>query len=711
MTMNYRKGLVNGVIQGLATWMAYAIVESVFDVLIPLYLNSDSTLNLWSWKLIGVFFGFYAATGVVLGGISGLAVTANIQRTGGTLHKDPWRLHQSAATLVLLLAFAGNQLAEFPRGNSEIVALILSLLLASGLILTTRSKHPDARLSFLSDPWTVSLLLLGIPTYGSWLVSANSPSTILVPLIAFIIALTASIWLHRSYSKLTIQKASLLPPIKSLAPVVGMMVCATGCGLLLSKDVKVTPGVSPSSGDIDRPNIVLVVFDTVRADHTSVHAYERDTTPNLRALAKQASLYTRAIAVSDMTLPAHASMFTGIVPTKHGAHWDPPSHPYGRPLDEKFTTLAEILSDEGYSTLAAVANYLFVNRFYGMDQGFEFFDAQERISVSHSTKTFLLRYSACRCLDLLIPSARLYRSMVTAQQINETALDFLSVAAERNRPFFLFVNYMDAHIPYLPPEPFDSLYPGKDTQLPFPKFRKLKGKVLQNEHAITKEQYHGLVSQYDGGIAYADFHFGRLIAQLKELALYDNSLLIVTSDHGEAFGERSLLEHPVSTYQSQIHVPLIIKYPNDNQNLVTNRLVSQVDLFPTILDVAGIDIPDNIDGKSLLLPEKESPAAVFSEFYKSTCFLEAYKNLPDRERAILSGSHKVITSTSGKLECYDLSTDPGEQHSLDISGNPQCSALLTRLEQWIENQPRLESRPVEMDRKTLDRLRSLGYIQ
>ena len=274
----------------------------------------------------------------------------------------------------------------------------------------------------------------------------------------------------------------------------------------------------------------------------------------------------------------------------------------------------------------------------------------------------------------------------------------------------MFVNYMDAHTPYLPPEPFDSLFPGKDPRFTYPRFFELKAEILQNEHSITEEQYNNLVSQYDGGIAYTDFHFGKLIAQLKEHGLYDNTLLIVTSDHGEAFGEKSLLEHPVSTYQSQIHVPLIIKYPNDNQSLVSNRLVSQIDLFPTVLDVAGINIPEDIDGTSLLLPEEESPAAVFSEFRRSA-FFEGYSNLPRRERAILSGSHKVITSTSGKLECYDLSTDQEEQRSLDISGNPQCSALLTRLEQWIESQPRLESQPVEMDRKTLNRLRSLGYIQ
>lgn len=199
---------------------------------------------------------------------------------------------------------------------------------------------------------------------------------------------------------------------------------------------------------------------------------------------------------------------------------------------------------------------------------------------------------------------------------------------------------------------------------------------------------------------------------MKKLGLYENSLIIICSDHGEAFGERHLIGHGKSVYQDQIHVPLLIKYPNINKRCVVDKVVSVVDLMPTIFDVLGYELTDlEIQGSSLLRSESPDSLYVLSESFPPGWLFKIHQRFQRIERAVFSDSLKFISSTAGKKELYDLSTDKNEMQNLYKVDDTTSKQLEMKLNQWLEiTEGELESSP-KLDKDTLDRLKSLGYIQ
>jgi arylsulfatase A-like enzyme len=310
----------------------------------------------------------------------------------------------------------------------------------------------------------------------------------------------------------------------------------------------------------------------------------------------------------------------------------------------------------------------------------------------------------------IVPTADLDNRTLAAGNINRRLFRLLDEVKSQDRQFFLFVNYMDAHEPYVPPPPFDTRYPYKDESSVW-QYSELQNNVLKLEQVVTQRQRRHLISHYDGAIAYLDFHLGKLSARLKELDLYDNCLLIVTSDHGEAFGERNLLGHTVSVYQDQIHVPLIIKYPGIRRKVVVEDVVSLVDLMPTVLDVLDHEAPAGVQGQSLLKPKPGKRREVISESFSVGPVRALHPRFRRVERAIFVGPLKLISSTNGKRELYDLSKDPHEQRNLYNSGDSLSQQLEGRLAKWMNSIRPPRGQPAELDRETLDRLKSLGYIQ
>ena len=272
-------------------------------------------------------------------------------------------------------------------------------------------------------------------------------------------------------------------------------------------------------------------------------------------------------------------------------------------------------------------------------------------------------------------------------------------------------------MPYDPPAPYDRLFPGKDETFSAARYAAMEEQVMKLERRITDKEQRHIVSQYDGGITYVDFNIGKLIERLKKAGLYENSLIIITSDHGEAFGERSFVQHGTSVYQDQVHVPLIIKYPNIRQQRVINKFVSGVDLMPTVLDVLGYGIPEDVQGKSLLKPDGLDNRTIISESFSTRKKLRWHKRFYRIERAIFSYPLKFITSTSGKQELYDLSKDPGEEKNVYGTDAGVSGSLEARLSQWLElvreESPSLEESAShkKLDKGALDRLKALGYIQ
>jgi arylsulfatase A-like enzyme len=289
------------------------------------------------------------------------------------------------------------------------------------------------------------------------------------------------------------------------------------------------------------------------------------------------------------------------------------------------------------------------------------------------------------------------RITLTAADVNRAAERLLQRMSPE-APFFLFLNYMDAH-DYLPSSPFDTYFPGKQPN--FDMHRELdrwSREVNFREHPLLPEAQAHLVSQYDGGIAAEDSGLGELLAWLGRRNALDNTLVIVMSDHGEAFGEHSLLGHAFgSVDQTQIAIPLIVKYPHQNSGQRSDRLVSEVDVAPTIFDLVGIARPKDLPGKNLMEPGSGSEA-VYARASAARPSMVTTPRFQGIRRTILSGSLKLVTWTQGPPELYDLASDPGEEHNLYQPGDPRAEALLHSLASWEVGAPNLAPSAVDRSR-------------
>ena len=299
-------------------------------------------------------------------------------------------------------------------------------------------------------------------------------------------------------------------------------------------------------GRDERPDVVVIVLDTVRADHLSVYGYARATTPNLEAFAREAMTYRTAIAPDTWTGPSHASLLTGLASSEHGVRYAKERPGDGiHALPASVPTLTERLRDAGYRTAAFLGNEGYLDPVFGFDRGFE-------------------RYQWTN----LRPANRLV-----------SAVDAW-LRRRRGRSVFLLVNVLDAHEPYAAPPPYDRLFPGRlDRTLP----RHLDGRTLPD----PAETAH-YVSQYDGELRFIDDGLGTIFQALRDTGRWDNALIVVTADHGELFGEDGRWGHGGEPIHPLVHVPLLIKYPQSARRGIDERPVSVTDVAPTILAVLGL---------------------------------------------------------------------------------------------------------------------------
>jgi len=708
-------GVRCGVVQFVRAWTAYAIVECVFASIVPWLVTPPYAYNPLRWKFTATLFLLYPAIGVTLGVLCAFAITALVGRRAVLSTSRRW--YAAAGSFSVVAAFAANLvLAARQIDLSEVLPLSLSLLLTVALGLSAFSSRWSERLRFLMHPLTVSMLLLGPPFVTSQFSALPVAAKAAANLAYVVVICVTSFSLHRAHAVLRAWRHASPPrrvarwPLARLA----LLACAViGFSYFIDQAVLHDEAPATPSASTHTTNLILITLDTVRADHLSLYGYERDTTPNLRAFAKHATLYTNAVATGDMTLATHASIFTGLYPRQHGAHYDLPKHPWGRPLASNFSTLAEILSASGYITMGVVSNSAFLDREHGFQQGFQHYDQRVAVPFLAQTLPFFLRHSIRNLLVRFDSRHEFEQSHRRAEEINRALFPLLSNVSRNQRPFFLFANYMDAHWPYLPPPPFDTTYPGKDKPLPWAVWHPIRRDVMNLTRTLTEREYGHMVSQYDGGIAYLDMHLGDLIAILRTLGLYDNCMIIITSDHGEVFGRRNLVGHGVSVYQDQVHVPLLIKYPNDDQPRVVDEVVSVVDLMPTVLDVLGLQVPANLPGQSLARPDAIRSRPVFSETLPDGFLSVLHPRFDRTERAVFKWPHKFIGSTAGKRELYSLEVDPTEEHDLSGSQAELSKEFETTLARWLESTPQF--RPSrsngDISEAQKERLRALGYIQ
>jgi arylsulfatase A-like enzyme len=462
------------------------------------------------------------------------------------------------------------------------------------------------------------------------------------------------------------------------------------------------------------PNVVLIVLDTVRASHVSFMGYARDTTPFLRSLARDASVFSRAIASSNMTLPTHASLLTGQYARRHGAHYQPPEFSTGRPVADAIDTLAERLAAKGYRTAAVVANQWYLDDAWGMAQGFEAYDDRHYLGLTSPGNVALLAPAIAQVAPWALPRDS-WRDFRRGDEITRAGLTLIDDFTAARAPFFLFLNYMDAHHPYLPPAPFDARFEGRDDAVSLFEYDRLARAVMRKHRGLTGAERDALLSQYDGAIAYVDDQIRIVAERLESAGQLDNTLFIVTSDHGETFGEHSLIGHGLSTTLEQTAVPLLVRFPRDDgedrAGAEVSAWASHVDIVPTALAAAGLPLDAELDGVDLATLTNDTARAVVSEAFQSPYYADVSSDIGRPETALFFGTHKLVVRHSGDHLLFDLSQDPGESSNVRESDHTGAARLDAQLQAWLDRVPRFDARGSRPDQRTMDRLKSLGYVR
>jgi len=499
-----------------------------------------------------------------------------------------------------------------------------------------------------------------------------------------------------------------------------------GLILLLALTVIMYVGVesyAPGQGTPgSRPNIILLVMDTTRKDFLSCYGHQPETSPNIDALAAEGVVFENNVATAPWTIPTHSSMFSGLYTSSHGAHWE---HLY---LDDTIETVGEILADRGYRTVG-FSNNPVVSRSTNLDQGYsDFYEMWKNAS------RFPTLYSQIK--DFVI--YKMGRADAGAERTNEMIEGWLERRYDREQPFFMFINFMEPHLVYNPPVQYRRQF-AKDDEVTARMSRitiHTVYEMLADESsrglALAPEEVKALRSLYEGEIAYLDSRIGELVEYLRSRDYLDNTLLIITADHGENIGEHDLIDHQLSLYDTTLLIPLIIRYPSRIPGGTRiDDLVQSVDIFPTMLDVAGVeeeDLDDSVLGRSLFFNIRGEPGrtVAFSEymspknqFQRVQRWAEArgkvavISRFDRRLKSMRSVERKYIWSSDDLDEMYMISRDPGEVDNLKETGADEFTGMEEELERWATSLPRMtkeNSEIPEMDSETRDLLKALGYV-
>jgi len=424
------------------------------------------------------------------------------------------------------------------------------------------------------------------------------------------------------------------------------------CSTLLVGAAATWWGVTSLRGDSGRWSVVLVTFDTTRADHLFCYGYKPGQTPTLDLMARNGIRYANCYTPTPLTLPAHASIMTGLYPFAHALR----DNGMG-PLDERAQTLAEVLRSQGYQTAAVVGAYV-LDASFGLNQGFDSYDADFAPDSAKSKFEYAERDAAA----------------TTA-----AALRWLEGA--RDQPYFLWVHYFDPHCPYQAPG-----YSGTPAS----------------------------VSAYDAEIAYADHHLDRLLRRVAEIkhAAKRDTLVVFAGDHGEALWGHGEPTHGLFTYNETLHVPLIVYLPSQKgAGVVIESAVSLVDLYPSILAWLGIPRSNEVHGRTLPASRQEDERSKTDPrplYFETHMPYTTYAWSPI-EGIVLNGLKYI---EAPRPELYDLANDAAETRNLIAGSEARAGQLARALEDLRENQvggPPLAASTQPLNNEAVQKLQALGY--
>ena len=416
--------------------------------------------------------------------------------------------------------------------------------------------------------------------------------------------------------------------------------------------------------------VILLVIDTLRADHLGCYGYHRNTSPNLDRIAREGAIFLNAYPSDVPTQPSFTSMFTG----RRGIETGIVSHSRSENLSETYPFFTETLVKHGVRT-AAVSTLYMVRRWFA--KGFQYY---------------------------MNPYAGVKRKIqqVDAEEINSMAIPW--IREHKGEDFFLFIHYWDPHSLYLPPPKYRRLfYKGNEKDPENHSLDVLKSQVawiFTKRHVealgenITDIEY--IIAQYDGEIRYADDNVGFLRDVLEDLGIWDDMVFIMTSDHGESLGEHHFYFDHHEVYETTIHVPLIVRFPQEigGGTKIEGLVQSTISIAPTILKLFGITPPSWMEGKDLVEIAKG----------KSKCLEEIYVNqgLWTAKRAIRRGEWKLIKTydkafwETPDIELYNLERDPGETKNLADEKPELVDELELRMYRWLRRKLGKRLDPLEV---------------
>ncbi|HSK74955.1 MAG TPA: sulfatase [Thermoanaerobaculia bacterium] len=452
-----------------------------------------------------------------------------------------------------------------------------------------------------------------------------------------------------------------------------------GSGLVLRAPEILVPALAkapaPAAASVTRrrANVIVYLVDTLRKDHLGCYGYRKPVSPHVDAFAREATLFRNAVAQSSWTRPSVVSILTGLLPKTHGVH--------GRrdALSQEAVTLAEALRGAGYRTAAIVTNGN-VDRSFGLGQGFESYRL-------------------------------LQHGRDTAENVNARAAEWLDglpgAPGKPGAPFFLFLHTIEPHTPYQPPPAFRERFaPGVPEELG--RVRTLKA-LNAGQLPVTPARLQDLLSLYDAEIAANDAAFGALVDLLKQRGLWEETIVVFLSDHGEEFHDHGGWEHGRTLHTEMLDVPLLVRLPGAGEGRAVDRLAQHVDILPTLLDALGLPVPAAVEGRSLL-PAIAGAGEEPSEDEAAFSWLDVDGF---RSASVSTPAWRFIEDRAPRAErsLFARRDDPAERRNLVRERAVRAGYLRSLLRGAESGGARLRAGEGTVDDELRERLRALGYIQ
>ncbi|MFW9875364.1 MAG: sulfatase [Candidatus Thorarchaeota archaeon] len=452
-------------------------------------------------------------------------------------------------------------------------------------------------------------------------------------------------------------------------------------------------------------NILLIIVDALRPDHLSVNGYGRNTSPNIDNVSKEGVTFLNAYCTLPRSDPSITSIFTGMYPHSHDVRMV-----FGNKINPSIPTLPEILRSHGYKTIFMGGSGL---NSEGLERGFEDFNLIRWKMINKLKRSLYKIFNPNNFLSV-------------TQQYTDIAIKWIK--KNSNKKFFLCLHYENLHWPYLVPKPFDNMfdpdYKGKHDFNTLANGKFLRGDIIFGNVKLPREEVDHAIAHYDGGIRYIDAHIGRLFNFINQVGLDENTLIVLTSDHGENFGEHNFyFQHGASLYEPSLKVPLIFRHPKlVSNNEILNARIQNIDIMPTVLDLLDIPLIDKIDGVSLLSlingKTEKVRDYIFAESIEEhfagnkRVFMKGVKG---KWRTMIIGDWKIIFIPHPKediFELYNLKNDPHEENNLIEKEKEIALDMKKRILNFLNKQANEGDADLSsLTEKSKKLLRELGYLE